>query len=79
MKTVERSFIFKREMVEYIADYYLQKIQRRLSCWKKCLIKSILHTAIDKIQNEKDLRLFCLTLGETIFEYFREVVIPKEF
>ena len=22
MKTVERSFIFKKEMVEYIADYY---------------------------------------------------------
>lgn len=42
-------------------------------------IKSILHTVIDTLKNEKDLRLFCLTLGETIFEYFREVVIPKEF
>ena len=42
-------------------------------------IKQLLHTAIDKLKNEKDLRLFCLTMGETIFEYFREVVIPKEF
>lgn len=42
-------------------------------------VKQLLHTAIDKLKNEKDLRLFCLKMGETIFEYFREVVIPKEF
>ena len=42
-------------------------------------VKQLLHTAIDKLKNEKDLRLFYLTMGETIFEYFREVVIPKEF
>ena len=38
-------------------------------------IKQDLHRAIDNLETEKDLQRFCLRLGETIFEHFREKVL----
>ncbi len=41
-------------------------------------VKKILHKEVDKLQTERDLRILCLKMGETVFDFFREVVIGKK-
>ena len=63
-------------------EKFFKKLQSKSTDKKEIDIEEIkqgLHKAIDNLETEKDLQRFCLRMGELVFEYFREVVIPKEF